>query len=276
MSAKLTPPVLLVSDLPVWGRVALASAIPLVEAAGFQACALPTALLSTHGAYPGFVLEPQSTFLESAWRHLKSLDLKFAGVAIGLVGDLGQFAVLEEIARTVKATGGVVLVDPILGDNGKRYGLLRDDYVPAFRSLLAHADIITPNVTEAALLLEHSPDRVPASEAETAQWARTLSALGPRRVVITSAPFVDRPGTTGVAWYDAQSDRFGTVSHAKLEGGRPGTGDALAARLFVSLLRGASSGRAVKNAVSRTVADFKRSRATGRPPLWGLEGKLEP
>src|SRR6516225_253533 len=98
MKTKATKAVLLVSDLPTWGRVALASAIPLVEAAGFQACALPSALISTHGAYPGFVLEPQSRFLDAAWRHLKTLDLKFAGVAIGLVGELQQFPILEDIA----------------------------------------------------------------------------------------------------------------------------------------------------------------------------------
>ena len=276
MKQPSTAPVLLVSDLPAWGRVALASAIPLIEKAGFQACALPTALLSTHGAYPGFVLEPQSRFLDAAWKHLKSLGVTFAGVAVGLVGDLQQFPVLEDIAATVKAGGGLVLVDPILGDNGKRYGLFHDDYVPAFRSLLSLADIITPNLTEAALLLDHAPDLAPRSEAETAQWTRSLATLGPRRVVLTSAPFFDRPGTTGVAWYDSTYDRFGTVNHARIEGGLPGTGDALAARLFASLLSGKRFGQAVDHAVRGTLADFRRSRAAKRPPLWGLGGSLRP
>ncbi len=276
MKQPKTSPVLLVSDLPAWGRVALASAIPLVEAAGFQACALPTALLSTHGAYQGFVLEPQSRFLDAGWRHLKSLELTFAGVALGLVGELQQFAVLGDIAATVKAAGGLVLVDPILGDNGKRYGLFRDDYVPAFRALLAHADVITPNVTEAALLLEHAPDQVPKSEAELAQWARTLSALGPRFVVITSAPFFGREETTGVAWYDRERDRFGTVRHARLDGGLPGTGDALAARLLVSLLQGRGFAASVQRAVRHTLGDFRRSLASARSPLWGLGGTLKP
>jgi pyridoxine kinase len=276
MLSKLHPPVLLVSDLPAWGRVALASAIPLIEAAGFQACALPTALLSTHGAYPGFVLEPQSRFLDAGWRHLKSLEVTFAGVIIGFVGELQQFAVLEDIAATVKAGGGLVLVDPILGDNGKRYGLFHEDYVPAFRSLLAMADIITPNLTEAAMLLDHAPDLVPKSEAETAQWTRALSTLGPKHVVLTSAPFFDKPGTTGVAWYDGSQDQFGTVSHVRLEGGLPGTGDALAARLFAALLSGRRFDQAVDKAVRATLADFKRSRASKRPPLWGLAGTLRP
>lgn len=270
------PAVLLISDLPTWGRVALASAAPLVEAAGFQACCLPTALLSTHGAYPGFVLEPQSRFLEKAWGHLSSLSLRFAGAAFGFVGDREQFALLEQIALSVKDQGGLVLVDPILGDNGKRYGLFHEDYVPAFRSLVARADVITPNLTEAALLLGEDPARVPDSTEEVQKWTKALSALGPSKIVVTSAPFPGRSDTTGVAWYDKATDRFGTVAHRRFGQGIPGTGDALAARLLSFLLKGVPFEKAVNRAVKGTLADLKRSRASGRPTLWGPEGPLKP
>lgn len=270
------PAILLVSDLPAWGRVALASAGPLVEAAGFQACCLPTALLSTHGAYPGFVLEPQTAFLEKAWAHLATLDLKFAGAALGLVGDRAQFPLLEAIAGTVRSSGGLVLVDPILGDNGRRYGLFHEDYVPAFRSLVARADVITPNLTEAALLLGEDPTRVPETLAEVERWTRTLSELGPSQVVLTSAPFPQRPDVTGVAWFDRTANRFGTVAHRRVGKGIPGTGDALAARLLAFLLRGEAFPRAVGRAVQGTLADLRRSQAAGRPGLWGPEGPLKP
>ncbi len=268
--------VLLVSDLPTWGRVALASAAPLIEAAGFQACCLPTALLSTHGAFPGFVLEPQTEFLERAWAHLKTLELKFAAVAMGFVGDRRQFPLLEQIAASVKASGGLVLVDPILGDNGRRYGLFHEDYVPAFRSLIALADVITPNLTEAALLLGEDAGRVPGSAREVEDWTRALSALGPARVVLTSAPFDGAPEHTGVAWHDRAADRFGVVRHPRLGKGIPGTGDALAARLLAFLLQGNRFPRAVEKAVRGTLADLKRTRASGRPALWGPEGPLVP
>lgn len=268
--------VLLVSDLPTWGRVALASAAPLVEAAGFQACCLPTALLSTHGAYAGFVLEPQTAFLERAWVHLESLKLTFSGVAFGLVGDLDQFDVLGRIASSVKASGGTVLVDPILGDHGRRYGLFHEDYVPAFRTLIARADIITPNVTEAALLLGEDPSRVPETPAEVDRWTRALAALGPAKVVLTSAPFAGRPGTTGVAWYDRDTGKQGTVAHRRWGQGIPGTGDALAARLLSFWLKGVRFPEAVSRAVRGTVADLRRSLRSGRPPLWGPEGPLVP
>lgn len=270
------PAILLVSDLPAWGRVALASAAPLVEAAGFQACCLPTALLSTHGAYPGFVLEPQTAYLERAWAHLETLNLAFAGAAFGLVGDRAQFPLLARMAASVRATGGLILVDPILGDHGKRYGLFHEDYVPAFRSLVAHADVITPNLTEAALLLGEDPTRGPQSDEEVARWTRALSDLGPSKVVLTSAPFAGRPETTGVAWFDRTTGRAGAVSHARLGQGIPGTGDALAARLLSFLLQGRPFPQAVARAVKGTLNDLRRTRASGRPTLWGPEGPLQP
>lgn len=270
------PAILLVSDLPAWGRVALASAAPLVEAAGFQACCLPTALLSTHGAYPGFVLEPQTAYLERAWAHLETLNLAFAGAAFGLVGDRAQFPLLSRMAASVRAAGGLVLVDPILGDHGKRYGLFHEDYVPAFRSLVGHADVITPNLTEAALLLGEDPTKGPQSDEEVTRWTRALSDLGPGKVVLTSAPFAGRPETTGVAWFDRVTGRSGTVRHARLGQGIPGTGDALAARLLAFLLQGRPFPQAVARAVKGTLNDLKRTRASGRPTLWGPEGPLRP
>lgn len=270
------PAILLVSDLPAWGRVALASAAPLIEAAGFQACCLPTALLSSHGAYPGYVLETQTAFLEKAWAHLRSLNLRFAAVAFGFVGERNQFALLEEIAGQVAADGGLVLVDPILGDNGRRYGIFGEDYVPAFRSLAARAGVITPNLTEAALLLGEDPGRVPETEAEVDAWVRRLADLGPSRVVLTSAPFPGRPGLTGVAWFDRASGKAGTVAHRRRGTGVPGTGDALAARLVIQLARHRAFPAAVRRSVLGTLADLKRSQAVGRPPLWGLEGPLVP
>jgi pyridoxine kinase len=192
------------------------------------------------------------------------------------VGDRRQFQLLEVIATVVSASGGLVLVDPILGDNGRRYGLFHDDYVPAFRALIARADVITPNVTEAALLLGEDPARVPGTQDEVDRWTRALAALGPSRVVLTSAPVFRTPNHTGVAWYDRSTDRSGTVVHRQLGKGIPGTGDALAARLLAFLLKGVPFPRAVARAVRGTLSDIRRSRAAGRPALWGPEGPLGP
>jgi pyridoxine kinase len=220
------------------------------------------------------MMEPQTAYLNRAWAHLKTLDLKFAAVAIGFVGDRAQFPLLEEIANTVKASGGLVLVDPILGDNGRRYGLFSEDYVPSFRSLIAQADVITPNLTEAALLLGKDPGSIPGTSEEVASWTRALGGLGPSRVVLTSAPFPGNTDRTGVAWYDGPTHNVGAFSHRRFGQGIPGTGDALAARLLAFLLQGKPFPQAVDRAVKGTLADLKRSLASGRPTLWGPEGPL--
>lgn len=268
-------PLLLVSDLPSWGRVALASAAPIVEASGFQACSLPTALLSTHGAYPGFVIKPQTDFLDQAWDHLKSLSLPWAGVSFGFVGAAEQFAILQNILDTVADSGGLVLVDPILGDNGKRYALFGEDYVPGFQRLARRATVITPNLTEAALLLGRDPQTAPQTEAERRKWLTDLSDLGPRYVLLTSAPIFGHPEQTGVAWFDREKSQFGQVSHRKLGTGIPGTGDALAARLIARLCRGEKLSWALKGSVKSTWKDLRRSRAVMRPALWGPDGPLK-
>jgi pyridoxine kinase len=254
--------------------VALASAVPLLESAGFQACCLPTALLSTHGAYPGFVMEPQTAFLEQAWAHLSSLDLRFAAIAIGFVARAEQFALLESIAEKVKADGGLVLVDPVLGDNGKRYGLLSEGHVAAFRRLLRLADVMTPNLTEAALLVGQDPQQAPDGPTLRA-WMSHLATLGPRQVVVTSAPFGPdwrgRP-QTGVFWQEGT--RHGEVPHRQWGASIPGTGDAFAARLLASLLLRRGLPVAVQRATKGALADLRRTRASKRPPLWGPEGPL--
>jgi pyridoxine kinase len=268
------PAVLLVSDLPVWGRVALASAVPLLEAAGFQACSLPTALLSTHGAYPGFVIEPQTAYLQRAWNHLSSLDLKFAAIAVGFVARPEQFELIETMVSQVKAAGGLVLVDPVLGDNGHRYGLLSEGHIGAFQSLVRLADVITPNLTEAALLVGEDPQNTP-DELTTQKWLGQLAALGPQQVVVTSAPFgadwAGRP-QTGFQWLDGASE--GRLAHRQWGPPVPGTGDAFAARLLASLLEGRPLADAVKLAARATLADLRRTKASQRPALWGLEGPL--
>jgi pyridoxine kinase len=220
------------------------------------------------------VIEPQTEYLEKAWNHLATLDLRFAALAIGFVARPEQFDLVEAMASQIKAKGGLVLVDPVLGDNGKRYGLLSEGHVAAFRRLLRLADVITPNLTEAALLLGEDPGRAPDAPALRA-WLQQLAELGPRQVVVTSTPFAaDGLGRaqTGVQWLDA--GREGKLAHRQWGQSVPGTGDAFAARLLASLLKGKSLPRAVRRATKGTLADLRRTRAAQRPPLWGPEGPL--
>ena len=263
-------PVLIASDLPAWGRVALAVGIPVLEKMGFQACSLPTALLSTHGAYPGAVLQGQTDFLEKAIVHLESLELEFSAFLTGFVADEAQFDLLAPLQKLVRSQGGLNVTDPVMGDNGKLYSFFDGSFVSRMRSFLACSDLVTPNLTEAALLLGTDPASIPATEGELREWCAALAKLGPRLVAVTSAPVHGKPEFTAVACYDAESGRFGLFPHKRVPVSYPGTGDLFASSLSGELLNGVPFPAAVRRTVSRVRRAVISSYRRGYDPRSGL------
>lgn len=271
--------VLALSDLPAFGRVALALTIPLLEKKGIQVCALPTALLSTHGAYPGAQLQGQTAYLEKSLDHLRGLKVDFQALYTGFVADQRQFALVQDLAGELKRKGAFILVDPILGDHGKLYGLFTPEAVPAMGALAAQADLITPNLTEAALLLGKPAHEGPRNSRELAQWLGELSELGtegPRFVVLTSAPVFGTPGHLGIAAFDRKTGRTEVFSKPRLEKGYPGTGDYLASVLLARYLTTAGDPgkrffQAVRKAGDQVWKVIKLSLKTGQDPREGLD-----
>lgn len=283
-------PVVIASDLPSWGRVALAVGVPVLEKRGIQVCALPTALLSAHGAYPGSALHSQSAFMADSIAHLERLDIRFSALLSGFVAEAAQFDLLEPLVKRVRSSGGLVLVDPVMGDHGSLYSFFNESFVQRMRAFIAHADIITPNLTEAALLLgtDHA-QLAHAEKPELLDALKSLARLGPRFVAITSAPAGVRSAgntkapagntkalagsaadRTGVALYDAAADRALFITHARLGSSYPGTGDLFAAELLGRLVSGESFFAAGRRTVSRVRRSIAASCSAGGDPRAGL------
>lgn len=283
-------PVVIASDLPSWGRVALAVGVPVLEKRGIQVCALPTALLSAHGAYPGSALHSQSAFMADSIAHLERLDIRFSALLSGFVAEAAQFDLLEPLVKRVRSSGGLVLVDPVMGDHGCLYSFFNESFVQRMRAFIAHADIITPNLTEAALLLgtDHA-QLAHAEKPELLDALKSLARLGPRFVAITSAPAGVRSAgntkalagntkalagsaadRTGVALYDAAADRALFITHARLGSSYPGTGDLFAAELLGRLVSGEPFFAAGRRTVSRVRRSIAASCSAGGDPRAGL------
>lgn len=263
-------PVLIASDLSTWGRVALSACIPALERKGIQACPLPTALLSAHGGYPGGAFEAQTAYLARALTHLSSLDIRFSALLSGFVAEEAQFDLLEPLAQDIRRRGGFILADPVMGDNGKLYGFFNEPFVGRMTRFAAGADLITPNLTEGALLLGLPPASVPADAGELRLWTENLAALGPRYVALTSVPIEGREDRTGVALYDRERERYRLLSHARLGTGFPGTGDLFAAELLGRILQGTPFFSAAERTVARLRSSIALSRALGGDPRSGL------
>ena len=145
--------VLAVNDVSCIGKCSLSVTLPIVSACGITCDVLPTALLSTHtGGFTGYTFRDLTEDMRGVLAHWKTLGVKFDIVYSGYLGSLEQIRLVEQIKTEFLADGGILIVDPVMGDSGKLYDRFDDEFVSTMRSLCAQADYILPNFTEACFL----------------------------------------------------------------------------------------------------------------------------
>ena len=197
-----TPRAAVIHDLSGFGRCSLTEVIPILSVMGVQCCPLPTAFLSTHtGGFTGFTFLDMTEELPKAAAHWKSLDLKFQAIYSGFLGSERQIGIVADFIRQFRGPDTLVVVDPVMGDDGKPYQTYTPAMCAGMERLAELADVITPNLTEAAFLLgrdyEDLLDGGRALHDETA-LRRLAEALRPPGPVLDAAQaYGDVPGGEG-------------------------------------------------------------------------------
>ena len=184
-----TPRIAAIHDMSGFGRCSLTVAMPILSAMGIQCCPLPTAFLSTHtGGFEGFTFLDMTDELPKVAAHWKSLNLDFQAIYSGFLGSERQIAMVEDFLLQFRSADTVAVIDPVMGDHGEVY----QTYTPAMCAGMARlaelADVITPNLTEAALLLGVPYGELPVGEAGCREIVERLSLDGHRSVVLTLFP----------------------------------------------------------------------------------------
>ena len=228
-----------VHDLSGVGRVSLTVVMPVLSSMGFQVCPLPTAILSSHTQYPHFSFLDLTNEMERIIEEWKLLGVVFDAFYTGYLGSPRQVQVVERFIREFRKENDLVVVDPVLGDNGKLYANISESMVVEMQKLICSADVITPNLTEAFYLL-NSDCKTSLSDDELKSSLFQLSAKGPSMVIITSVPVMGNPHMTSVYAYDKISDRYWKVTCPYLPAHYPGTGDTFTSVITGSLLQGDS------------------------------------
>ena len=243
-----TPRVAAIHDMSGFGRCSLTVAIPVLSAMGLQCCPVPTAFLSTHtGEFEGFTFLDMTDEMPALAAHWNTLDLHFQSIYSGFLGSERQIHIVEDFIRTFYRKDTIVVVDPVMGDHGEVY----KTYTPAMCAGMAHlaaqADVITPNLTEAALLLNVPYHTLSADEAGCRAIVERLSLDGRRSVVLTGASA--SPELTGAMYFDAKSGSSAMIQTSRVPGRFFGTGDVFASVLTGALVRGDSLDDATRQAV---------------------------
>ncbi|MDR3154546.1 MAG: pyridoxamine kinase [Deltaproteobacteria bacterium] len=250
------PRVAAIHDLSGFGRCSLTVVIPILSTMGFEVCPVPTAILSTHTAIEGFTLFDLTEELPGFLAHWERLGLKFNAIYSGFLGSSRQAGIVSEFIDRFRTDDTLVVVDPVMADHGKLYASMPPEMVDEMRKLSSRAQVITPNVTEAALMLGRPvPEKISAEEAK--DWLKGLSELGPAMPVITSMPLEGRDDLSSVAAYNREDGRFWLAGRPAVPIQYHGTGDIFSSVLTGSLLQGDSLPVAIDRA-ARFVAGVIR------------------
>ena len=247
-----------IHDLSGFGKCSLTVALPILSAAGIETSALPTAILSTHtGGISGYTYRDLTEDMRPVMKHWKSLDIKFDAIYTGFLGSFEQLDIVKEFFDAFRQEDNLILVDPVMGDNGELYTVFTHEFAAGMRMLCQKADIIVPNLTEAALLLDEPFHPGPYTHAYIESLLRKLGALGPQKVVLTGVYF--KEDEVGAATYDRTTDTIDYVFTQKIPGYYHGTGDVFASALLSALLNDFSLIDAAAIAVHFTTDSIRRT-----------------
>jgi pyridoxine kinase len=261
-----------IHDISGFGRCSLTVALPVLSAAGIQTSVIPTAVLSTHtGGFTGYTFRDLTDDILSIAKHWNELGLKFDAIYTGFLGSLEQVDIIIEALTLLRSRNTIIVVDPVMADFGKLYTIFNENFPEAMHKLCARADVIAPNLTEAALLTGTPYREGPFEQGEVEIILRALAAIGPKRVVLTGVTYADDPDVIGAASYDAESGAFAYSGKKRIEPMYHGTGDVFASVLTAALVNGKSLADACAVAVRFTVDAISRTKAAGTDNRYGVD-----
>ena len=247
--------ILSVQDISCVGQCSLTAALPILSVCGLETAVLPTAVLSTHtGGFTGYTFRDLGDDIPAIRAHWEREGIRFSAVCTGYLSGARQVEDVLAVMDTLLLPGGLRIVDPAMADAGRLYAGLSEALVPAMARLAFSADVILPNLTEAAILTG-LPYR-PVCDAGYAQMLTdALLDEGAKTVVLTGVRRDDQ--TTGVAV--RTRDKLELYTHPRVERVCHGTGDVFAAAFTGAYLRGQDAFSAARLAADFTLESIRRT-----------------
>lgn len=254
-----------INDLSGASRCSLTVAIPVLAVMGIQCCALPTAVLSNHTGYDTFYFDDYTNRMRPYLQKWEELGLSFDYIYTGFLGSAQQIDIALELLDAFQVGETRVLVDPVMGDDGKMYATYTAQMCEQMRRLVGRADVVTPNVTEACLLAGMPYTGETMSKADVQLLAEQIAALGTRDVVITGVKCDGR--VCNYVYSGGQLQSFGSAMTPVYYSG---TGDLFASIVCGCLTEGKDLFFAVQLATDFIAKAAALSQQLNIPPLEGV------
>ncbi|MBR6772579.1 MAG: pyridoxamine kinase [Clostridia bacterium] len=254
-----------INDFCGFGRCSLAVSLPVISALKVQCCPLPTAVFSNHTAFDSFYSTDLTLHLDAFINEWRKLDLRFNGILTGFLGSPEQIHIVSRFLKSFRSEETVTVVDPVMGDGGSLYRSYSPVLAGMMTDLVPHADILTPNLTEACILTQtpYNPDFSPQ---ELFRLCSRLSEMGPEKIVISGLERNDF--LENYVFVRGKSPEI--VSVYKTGPCRAGTGDVFSAIIAADAVNGIGFTESVSHAADFIAKALKRTDEIGLPKTDGI------
>ena len=241
----MTKKIAVINDLSGFGRCSLTAAISVIAAMGVQPCPLPTAVLSAQTGYPSYFCDDYTDKMEHFRQEWEKMEVTFDGIYTGFVASEQQIENIFRFLETFRRKKTFLLVDPVMGDNGKVYAMFTDRLLSLMRELVWKADAVTPNLTELCLLTDTDYRMIQSLTDEkhlltvVEQMAGNLMKKGPKTVVVTGIHFLDEEdGIQKMGNLVVTGNQTSLSAFPYVGGSYSGTGDLFSSIIAAGIARG--------------------------------------
>ena len=243
MSHNRQKKIAVVNDYSGFGRCSLVVELPIISKLKIQCCPVPTSIFSNHTGFESFYYTDFTEHMDAYVKEWKKLGLEFEGICTGFLGSAEQIKIVEHFIRDFRTEKTQVVVDPVMGDYGRLYPTYTEEICNNMKELVKYADIITPNLTEACILIgiEYNEKY---SNKELDQIAQKLSEMGPRKIVITGIP---RGHFICNYCYETGRESY-MIKTAKVGTQRSGTGDIFTSIVVADAVNGVDFHESIRKA----------------------------
>ena len=258
--------IITIQDVSCVGKCSLTVALPIISAAGVETGVIPTAVLSTHTAFPKFTFCDLTDEIQKISDTFVELDIDFDAIYTGYLGSFEQLSLVEAFIDRF-GDRAKVIIDPVMADHGQLYKGFTPEFAAAMAKLCAKADLIIPNLTEAAFMLG-IPYNTDYDEAYIRDVLEKLTDLGAKSAALTGISFEE--GKIGMYYYDGATKEYFYYCNDYLPAAFHGTGDIYASATVGAMMRGFTVPEALSIAVDFTLLSMRKTLEDPNHRFYGV------
>lgn len=143
--------ILLFCDFVSKGKIAGNIMEPVLTYSGNDAFFLPSALISNNFSLGNVAIFDTTDHIKNSLKVWDELGLNFDLIFIGFINNIEQKNIIVKYIESLEKKP-IVILDPVMGDDGKLYPSVSQEKINIYKELLSIADICMSNITEANFL----------------------------------------------------------------------------------------------------------------------------